>query len=563
MLTPNFLLHIGEGAEAIANLLHNEILTAIVRRIMARLNHNDDYLLTATDRWQIETLQESGYLLEDIQKQISKRTGQELAEIQKAFKSAGINSLKYDDAIYKSAGLDPKPLNQSPHLIRVLERNFEQTAGTWENITRTTANAAQQQFIQTCDKALNLANSGGFTMQQAVMNAIDDLARNGVGYVDYPSGHRDTIEVATLRAVRTGVNQTAAQISLKRMSEMDWDIILVSSHLGARNTQVAGIPYADHESWQGKFYSRTGKDKRFPDFVSSTGYGTGEGLCGWNCRHSFGSGDGEHNNFKDFDTDENKKRYELEQEQRKKERKIREYKRRYEVYKEALKADPNNADIKKRVDATKKKCIDLNTDYRAFCKANDLRPLEDRLKTGSYLKEMPSKKTEIVDKATDVLPLWEKRKENDPVKPLIEDQYFDAPNGKRYIVDNIHNINNHDQHEIDVANMLADVFGGDVHLVPKVMEDQNISTADYIFRGDYFELKTINGTGKNTIFDKINKSKNQSNNFIIDISNIYNDVSMGLILENINKVFWSRYTKNIDTIMLIKDLEVLNIFARK
>lgn len=26
---------------------------------------------------------------------------------------------------------------------------------------------------------------------------------------------------------------------------------------------------------------------KYPDFIKSTGYGTGEGLCGWNCRHSF------------------------------------------------------------------------------------------------------------------------------------------------------------------------------------------------------------------------------------------------------------------------------------
>lgn len=26
---------------------------------------------------------------------------------------------------------------------------------------------------------------------------------------------------------------------------------------------------------------------QYPDFIKSTGYGTGDGLCGWNCRHSF------------------------------------------------------------------------------------------------------------------------------------------------------------------------------------------------------------------------------------------------------------------------------------
>jgi len=25
----------------------------------------------------------------------------------------------------------------------------------------------------------------------------------------------------------------------------------------------------------------------YPDFIDSTGYGTGGGLCGWNCRHNF------------------------------------------------------------------------------------------------------------------------------------------------------------------------------------------------------------------------------------------------------------------------------------
>ena len=30
------------------------------------------------------------------------------------------------------------------------------------------------------------------------------------------------------------------------------------------------------------------KRKIYPDFAASTGYGTGAGLCGWNCRHSFG-----------------------------------------------------------------------------------------------------------------------------------------------------------------------------------------------------------------------------------------------------------------------------------
>lgn len=42
-----------------------------------------------------------------------------------------------------------------------------------------------------------------------------------------------------------------------------------------------------HSAWQGKIYSRSGKHPKYPSLVEATGYGTGDGLGGWNCRHSF------------------------------------------------------------------------------------------------------------------------------------------------------------------------------------------------------------------------------------------------------------------------------------
>jgi D-alanyl-D-alanine dipeptidase len=44
--------------------------------------------------------------------------------------------------------------------------------------------------------------------------------------------------------------------------------------------------------WQGRCYSLDGEREIdgvvYRDFRTATGYGTGAGLCGWNCRHSFG-----------------------------------------------------------------------------------------------------------------------------------------------------------------------------------------------------------------------------------------------------------------------------------
>lgn len=51
----------------------------------------------------------------------------------------------------------------------------------------------------------------------------------------------------------------------------------MTAHAGAR---------LEHAEWQGKVYSRSGKSKKYPSLVDKTGYGTGPGLGGWNCRHS-------------------------------------------------------------------------------------------------------------------------------------------------------------------------------------------------------------------------------------------------------------------------------------
>ena len=106
--------------------------------------------------------------------------------------------------------------------------------------------------------------------------AVHDLAEKGVCAARYRSGHADYLEVAVRRAVVTGLNQSTLRMQETLADQMGCDLVEVSAHSGARPS---------HAEWQGRIYSRSGKDKRYPDFVESTGYGTGPGLGGWNCRH--------------------------------------------------------------------------------------------------------------------------------------------------------------------------------------------------------------------------------------------------------------------------------------
>lgn len=394
MLEPEYLRRVSEGSEQIASSLHDYIIRQIIRRIMLRIGRGEEYLLTSSDVWRIKTLQESGYLLEDITAEIAKYTKRQKKEIKAAMEEAGIKALEADNKVYQAAGLSPEPLTQSPALIRLMERNMLVTVNEWTNYTRTTAQVAQALYIAECDIAYNKVMTGAVSYTQAAREAVDTIVKDGV-VVRYPTGHKDTIETATARAVRTGIAQATGDICLKRMEEMDWDIVLVSAHVGAR-TGDGGQNPGNHAWWQGQYFSRTGKDKRFPDFKESTGYGTIEGLCGVNCRHSFGSGTGEakDNPYKELMTADNYRVEQAEKRQRELERRIRKTKRAVMGLQEAVdgcKDEQVKFSMQQELDRKSYLLQSQNKAYNEYCKDNNLQPLADRLRIAQWGREQAAR----------------------------------------------------------------------------------------------------------------------------------------------------------------------------
>lgn len=360
--------------------------------MMLRIGRGEKYLLTAVDKWNIQTLQDAGILLADITAELARHTQKSENEVKEAMEEAGVKALAYDDAVYKSVGLNPIPLEESPHLIRLMERAYNATNGELRNFTRTIANASQRLFITKMDEIYNQVTSGSIGYTQAVQQAIDEIVRDGV-YVTYPSGRKDTIETATLRCVRTGVSQATGDIQMARMQEMDWDIVLVSAHIGARTGDGGNNP-SNHYWWQGQFYSRTGRTPHLPLFAESTGYGTVTGLCGANCRHSFGTGDGVNNPYKDYAKSENYTTEKLNQRQRTLERRIRETKRELQGYQTEI-ATAQNDELKALAQSRYDKCAfklqRQNKAYNEFCEVNNRKRLEDRLRIAKWDREQAAK----------------------------------------------------------------------------------------------------------------------------------------------------------------------------
>lgn len=123
------------------------------------------------------------------------------------------------------------------------------------------------------------------------------------------------------------------------------------------------------------------------------GRGDVQGILGANCRHSYGPGDGKHNPYEKFDSEENRKAYVLSQRERTLERRIRKTKREVQALQTALDNAP--ADCKLELQAAYQKKAALltkqNKAYNDFCEENDLKRLSDRLSIAKWDRKQAAK----------------------------------------------------------------------------------------------------------------------------------------------------------------------------
>lgn len=352
MLTPNYLAAAPDALVQLYSSAELKILIDIARRV----SQYDFFIPSAA--WQVRKLQAMGLCYEEIMSILSQLTRRTRPEIERLVTEAGVEALRTDDAVYRRHGLNPPPAGASPELQRILHAGIKRTEGLFENLTRTTARTAAQQFERALDQAWLQTQSGAFSYTEAIRNAVRALAGQGIRSISYAGNGRirtETLEVAVRRAVITGVNQTALELQMARADELGCDLVEVTAHEGART----GEGVANHAGWQGKVYSRSGMNPKYPHFATATGYGTGAGLGGWNCRHSaFAFFEGDPRTY----TDERLRRmaektvtyngeklsiYEATQRQRYIERQVRRYKREFKAM-EAAGQDPHEAAAKLR-----------------------------------------------------------------------------------------------------------------------------------------------------------------------------------------------------------------------
>lgn len=269
MLTPEQWEQVGNQAIEIYSSFELEIMEEIASRIANtgyanRVVYNDALVA-----------QEMGMLYQDIVQLVAKMNHQSEAEIQRIFEEAGIKSLKFDDKIYKNAGLRPLPINQSKSMLQLLQAGANKTNGNLQNLCMTTASTAQTDFYNTINKAYLETTTGVKSYSTAIIDAIEELSEMEPNVL-YPSGRKMSVESAVRMNVVTGSSQTCGKLQLLRAKELDWDLMELTAHAGARPS---------HAKWQGQIVSLSGEAGYLS--LADIGYGEAGGFKGVNCSHDW------------------------------------------------------------------------------------------------------------------------------------------------------------------------------------------------------------------------------------------------------------------------------------
>lgn len=347
MLEPNYLQNVGDDLEK----LYQELATEILVDIAERIKMNQD-AMTSTTEYLNNKLKQLGLQQDWINKRLAEILHTSEEEVDRIMQQSAYKSIRDTFDRLEAGGYDTSGLEFSDQI----KKGTSALWGDIQNLTRTTAQLASDTFMRYYDMAYLQVSSGAYSLDQATANTIDKLCREGLTKVSYPSGAQRSIEAAVRLAVRTAVNQNALACEKSVIDELDINLVQTSAHMGARPS---------HAAWQGKVFWVNYPEGNYENFYEATGYGTGAGLGGWNCRHSFTAyfpGISEDYN-KPVNPKENDRIYQMEQKQRSYERNMRKWDRERRV-KAAAGLDTTKEDYWYKYNKTRlKELVDASNGY--------------------------------------------------------------------------------------------------------------------------------------------------------------------------------------------------------
>lgn len=290
--------------------------TDIIARIAYYLSRGS----VASADWQILKLRQLGALSKDVETIINSYRSLILLGASRAVQETSEDILRQ---IIKRLPKGYKSMTGMTPAMRDIIQTWAGSAASKINLAMATlAQSAGQRYVAAVSKASLAVVTGTETLHRSVMQAIGELD-NLDAFVD-KGGRTWTPEGYVKMVVRDNQRRVSSETMFQAASDLETDLVEISSHLGARPKCA---PY------QGRIFSISGASKKYPA-LADTSFGEVDGLNGINCGHIFypyveGMS---RKTYSPYPEKANEKAYAQSQEQRAAERKIRYYKRQVAKY---------------------------------------------------------------------------------------------------------------------------------------------------------------------------------------------------------------------------------------
>lgn len=458
-------------------------------------------------------------------------------------------------------------------------------------------------YRKTILRTATAINAGGMSLHKAVDEATADFLAQGINCIRYSNGRLVNIATYAEMALRTCNTRAMLMGEAKQRERMGIDTVLVSQYGACSDTCLP---------WQGRVYIddvfQTYNGPRTGSFgISRNGrqymllsVAIKGGLFHPNCRHTITTWiEGVSTMPKPMDAKEIERINKLEKTQRALERKVRKAKRQAEglTDPEAQKAAKakvreaqaelrefvkENGDVlrrdpwRERTDLAKPKKtipedtktevpkVEANTSSKLDMSTSSTKSSNDKTNTEKVevISNTPQKPDSLSRGCDDVTQEW-----LDNATPnsheVTEVTEFEQ-DGVVYRVDGVNVQLSYDEHEKEIAELLKKKLGGDIRLMPKVSgKYSGVQTPDYLFRGQRYDLKTMDSsTSKRAVYNALKPKQEQADNFILDITN--NPLGRQEIIRQIKEdLFCTISTRGTKVIILVENGEIVNIFRRK
>lgn len=563
-------------------MLSEDTLERLSERLVDRIESLNTYFInkigkqiktigTITPSQLAELLQsvQYGNDIEEIMNKIAEVTDMNVKDIYDIFEEVAKKNQSYAKKFYEYQKVKFIPYEHNKALQEHVKSIAKATADKYINMSKTFAymkynNQGVKEFTsisdiyqKITDEAILSVAQGRDSYEMAMKKMMKEMTSNGLRTVDYASGYSRRADSSVRMNMMDGIRRLHTEQQEEFGKEFGADGIEVSHHLYAApdhidtidgkqfstkgKVTINGITYEDYETINNSLDRHVGELNCY-HFPFQIVLGVSKPMYSKEQLEA-----DKQTNMKGFEFEGNHyTMYEGTQLQRQIETKIRQYKDR-QIGAKSI----NDMD---EVYHCQEKISQLTNKYKELSDVSGLPTKIDRLRVDGY-RSVKSSKINY----NDVTKEWLDNATPNSYK-ILDAQYFEVGDGTKYHIDGKNVVLDYSDKEKEIAKWLESTFGGELYMIPRVNKPDGIMTADYLFKGEYWDLKSISGHGKRIIEDTIKKKKRQSNNFIFDITN--SKIEKDSLFKQLKKVYNSKTTDWVDKIIVKENNDVIVIYKK-